>query len=154
MQRSVERAILLTVVAFMAFYSTQAQTKTDQSTAKTGTLSICKEIDDNWKCVGEAPEWKANERFNVLFINPDPVKVDFVGIMFYKQLADGKDGDFLYEFQQNVGAENRKYATTEAPFFLPAGTYTVYVISWGKRESLYKKGNYADYFAKATLKVK
>jgi len=90
----------------------------------------------------------------VLFINPVKVGVDFIGIMFYKQLPDGKDGDFLYEFQQNIGADNRKYATVNSGFYLPAGTYSIYIISWGKRESLFKNGNYTDYFAKTTLKVK
>lgn len=119
-----------------------------------GVVSICTTIDDDWKCVGESKEWEANKKFDVLFINPVKVGVDFIGIMFYKQLPDGKDGEFLYEFQQNIGAENRKYATVNSGFYLPAGTYTVYIISWGKRDSLYKKGNYTDYFAKTTLKVK
>src|SRR3954463_14073784 len=30
-----------------------------------GKVSICKEIDDDWKCVGESDEWKARAPFNV-----------------------------------------------------------------------------------------
>jgi hypothetical protein len=73
-------------------------------------------------CVGESKEWEANKKFDVLFINPVKVGVDFIGIIFYKQLADGKDGDFLYEFQQQIGTENRKYATVNSGFYLPVGT--------------------------------
>ncbi len=133
-----------------------AQTAPDKWADKpgAGVVSVCTTIDDDWKCVGEAKEWQANKNFDVLFVNPVKVGVEFIGIMFYKQLPDGKDGDFLYEFQQNIGSENRKYATVNSGFYLPAGTYTIYIISWGKRESLYKKGNYTDYFAKTTLKVK
>ena len=119
-----------------------------------GQVSVCKEIDDDWKCVGEAATWEANKKFNVLFINPIKVGVDFIGIIFHKQLPDGKDGEFLYEFQQQIGSENRKYATTEAPFYLPAGNYTIYIITWGKRETLVHNGNLTDYLAKMTLKVK
>ena len=122
--------------------------------AKAGTVSVCKEIDDDWKCVGESATWEANKRFNVLFVNPDPMKGEFIGIIFHKQLPDGKDGDFLYEFQQNIGTGNRKYATTEAPFYLPAGVYSIYILAWDKRDSLYHKGKFTDYFAKMTLTVK
>lgn len=119
-----------------------------------GVVSVCTTIDDDWKCVGESKEWEANKKFDVLFINPAKVGVDFIGIIFYKQLADGKDGDFLYEFQQQIGTENRKYATVNSGFYLPAGTYTIYIVSWGKRDAMFKKGNLTDYFAKTTLKVK
>jgi hypothetical protein len=49
-----------------------------------GKVSICKEVDDDWKCVGESSEWKAREPFNVFFKNPTPSGVDFIGIVFYK----------------------------------------------------------------------
>lgn len=119
-----------------------------------GSVSVCKEIDDNWKCVGQADTWPANQRFNVLFLNPKRINFSFVGIVFHKQLPNGTDGDHLYEFQQNMGEGNQKYATTGAPFYLPAGTYTIYILQWDKGDSLYKKGNYKDYLAKTTLKVK
>lgn len=76
-----------------------------------GKLSICKEIDDNWKCVGESNQWAANTPFNVLFENPAPVGVDFIGIVFHKQGPDGKDVAFINDYQQNIGEQNRKYAT-------------------------------------------
>ncbi len=146
-------AFLLCLTAVSAF-ETRGQVKAENPQAKEGLVSVCKEIDDDWKCVGEASPWEANKRFNVLFINPIPVTTDFIGIIFHKQLADGKDGEFLYEFQQQIGSGNRKYATTEAPFFLPAGTYTLYILSWGRRDTLVHKGNFTDYYAKITLKVK
>lgn len=150
--RSAAFTLFLVVASVL---SVQGQVKPAPSAEKAlGTLSVCTTIDDDWKCVGESKEWEANRKFDVLFVNPVKVGVDFIGIMFYKQFPDGKDGDMLYEFQQNIGADNRKYATVNSGFYLPAGTYTIYIISWGKRESLYKVGNYTDYFAKTTLKVK
>jgi len=119
-----------------------------------GKVSICKEIDDNWKCVGQSNQWAANLPFNVLFENPAPVGIDFIGIIFFKQGADGKDVEFINEYQQNIGDENRKYATVGEELKLPAGTYSVYIIAWGKRELLEHRGNLTEYFARTTLTVK
>lgn len=119
-----------------------------------GKVSICKEIDDDWKCVGESSTWKAREPFNVYFKNPGPVGVDFIGIVFYKQGADGKDAEFVNEYQQQIGETNRLYATTGDQISLPAGVYTVYIIAWGKRELLMHNGNLTEYFARTTLTVK
>lgn len=129
----------------------QAQNKTAEVKAK---VSICKEIDDDWKCVGESKEWKANAPFNVLFENQKPVEVDFIGIVFYKQGDDGKDVDFVNEYQQNIGEKNTKYATVGDELKLPAGIYSVYIITWGKRELMMKHGNLTDYLAKTVLTVK
>jgi hypothetical protein len=119
-----------------------------------GKVAICKEVDDDWKCVGESSTWKARAPFNVYFKNPTPVGVDFIGIVFYKQGADGKDVEFVNEYQQNIGEQNRKYATVGDELKLPAGTYSVYIIAWGKRELLEHHGNLTEYFAKTTLTVK
>jgi hypothetical protein len=119
-----------------------------------GKVSICKEIDDNWKCVGAANQWPANAPFNVLFENPTPSGVDFIGIVIHKQGADGKDVAFVNEYQQNIGETNRKYATVGDQLRLPAGVYSVYIIAWGKREPLEHRGNLTEYFAKTTLTVK
>ncbi|HEV3469622.1 MAG TPA: hypothetical protein VG148_09900 [Pyrinomonadaceae bacterium] len=119
-----------------------------------GRVSICREVDDDWKCVGQSDQWAANTPFNVLFENPTPVGVDFIGIVFYKQGADGKDAEFVNEYQQNIGEENRKYATVGDSLKLPAGSYSVYVIAWGKREVLEHRGNLTEYFAKTVLTVK
>lgn len=119
-----------------------------------GKVSICKEIDDNWKCVGESNQWPANAPFNVLFENPTPSGVDFIGIVFHKQGADGKDVVFVNEYQQNIGETNRKYATVGDQLRLPAGVYSVYIIAWGKRETMEHRGNLTEYFAKMTLTVK
>jgi hypothetical protein len=119
-----------------------------------GKVSICKEIDDNWKCVAEASEWKAQAPFNVLFKNPTPSGVDFIGIIFFKQDANGKDVEFINEYQQNIGEKNRWYATTGDSLSLPAGMYSVYIIAWGKRETMEHRGNPTEYFAKTTLTVK
>lgn len=119
-----------------------------------GRVSICKEVDDNWKCVGQSNQWAANVPFNVLFENPTPVGVDFIGIIFYRQGAGGKDAEFVNEYQQKIGEENRKYATVTDEMKLPAGTYSVYIISWGKREVSEHRGNLTEYFAKMTLTVK
>lgn len=119
-----------------------------------GKVTVCKEIDDNWKCVGAASEWPANSPFNVLFENPTPSGVDFIGIIFHKQGPDGRDVAFVNEYQQNIGEPNRKYATVGDSFRLPAGVYSVYIIGWGKRETMEHRGNLTEYFAKTTLTVK
>lgn len=119
-----------------------------------GKVSICKEIDDDWKCVGQSNQWAANSPFNVLFENPAPSGVDFIGIIFYKQGADGKDVEFINEYQQNIGETNRKYATVGDMLKLPAGVYSVYIIAWGKRELMMHNGNLKEYFAKTVLTVK
>ena len=148
--------LALSVYCSMLFISTaQAQNKTaGDPPAGQGKVSICKEIDDDWKCVGQSNEWAANSPFNVLFENKGPVGVDFIGIVFYKQGADGKDVEFINEYQQNIGEKNSKYATVGDELKLPAGTYSVYIITWGKRELMMKNGNLTEYLAKTVLTVK
>jgi hypothetical protein len=119
-----------------------------------GKVSVCKEIDDDWKCVGQSNQWPANTPFNVLFENPTPSGVDFIGIVIHKQGADGKDVEFINEYQQQIGETNRKYATVGDNFRLPAGTYSIYIIAWGKRELLVHNGNLTEIFGKTTLTVK
>ena len=119
-----------------------------------GKVQVCREIDDNWRCVGESNVWRANAPFNVNFENPAPVGVDFIGIVFHRQGPDGKDVAFVNEFQQNIGDKNRRYATVGDAFRLPAGAYSVYIIAWGKRETLERRGNLTEYFARMTLTVK
>ena len=144
----------LSVCCWMLFVSpAHAQNKPPEK-APAAKVSICKEIDDDWKCVGQSNEWKANTPFNVLFENQKPVGVDFIGIVFYKQGADGKDVEYINEYQQQIGEKNTKYATVGDSFKLPAGTYSVYIISWGKRELMMKNGNLTDYLAKTVLTVK
>jgi len=149
--RSFVQLVILSAVATMFLAVTIAAQKTE--TPK-GKVSVCKEIDDDWKCVGESSEWAANTNFNVLFVNSVPVGVDFIGIVFHIQDTDGKDIAFINEYQQQMDPKYRKYATVGNNFKLPAGTYSVYIISWGKRESLVHNGNFTEYFAKTTLKVK
>jgi hypothetical protein len=129
--------------------------KTDKPAAQRGVVSICKEIDDDWKCVGESAEWQAGKPFNVLFVNPVAVGADFIGIIFHKQGPDGKDVEFINEYQQQIGDTNRKYATVGDELKLMApGIYSVYIITWGKRELMVHNGNFTEYLAKTTLKVK
>lgn len=150
MRRSVRLLALSALTTMFLSVAVAAQ----KTASPTGTVSVCKEIDDDWKCVGESAEWAANTNFNVLFVNSVPVGVDFIGIVFHKQGSDGKDVAFINEYQQQMDPKYRKYATVGDNFKLPAGTYSVYIISWGKRESLVHNGNFTEYFAKTTLKVK
>ncbi len=145
---------LLALCCSVLFASTAQAQDQAAGNAPSGKVSICKEIDDDWKCVEQSSEWEADKPFNVLFENKGPVGVDFIGIVFYKQGADGKDVEHVNEYQQQIGEKNSKYATVGDMLKLPAGTYSVYVISWGKRELMMKNGNLTDYFAKTTLTVK
>ncbi|MET0753789.1 MAG: hypothetical protein ABWZ66_10470, partial [Pyrinomonadaceae bacterium] len=60
----------------------------------------------------------------------------------------------INELQADIGEKNSKYATVGDSLKLPAGIYSVYIISWGKRETLMKNGNLTDYLAKTALTVK
>ena len=80
-----------------------------------GKVSICTEIDDNWKCAGAANVWKANAPFNVLFENPTPSGVDFIGIVFFKQGPDGKDVEFVNEYQQKKPKEPHRRLNRPGP---------------------------------------
>ncbi|HKS30447.1 MAG TPA: hypothetical protein VJS44_21655 [Pyrinomonadaceae bacterium] len=148
--------LALPLCCFILFALTaQAQDKTaGTSPSGQGKVSICKEIDDDWKCVGQSNQWTADSPFNVLFEYPKAVGVDFIGIVFYKQGEDGKDAEFINEYQQNIGEKNTKYATVGDELKLPAGTYSVYIITWGKRELMMKRGNLTEYLAKTVLTVK
>jgi hypothetical protein len=146
--------ITLSVFASLLFVSIAGAQDKTAGNAPTARVSICKEIDDDWKCVGQSNEWAADKPFNVLFENQKPVGVEFIGIVFYKQGADGKDAEFVNEYQQNIGEKNTKYATVGDELKLPAGVYSVYVITWGKRELMMKRGNLTDYLAKTVLTVK
>jgi hypothetical protein len=127
---------------------------TGNQAAGQGKVWICKSVDDNWNCVGGSNQWPANAGFDVLFKNPVPVAVEFIGIVFYKQDASGKDIEFMNEYQQNIGEKNRFYATSGNSISLPAGTYSVYIIAWDKRQVYEHRGNMTEYFAKMTLSVK
>jgi hypothetical protein len=154
MVNTLDRSQVWATAAFAVGEDTVGPRAAGNTAAGQGRVSICKEIDDDWKCVGQSGQWAANAPFNVLFENPTPVGVDFIGIVFHRQGADGKDVDFVNEYQQNIGETNRKYATVGDELKLPAGTYSVYIIAWGKRESLVHNGNLTEYFAKTTLTVK
>lgn len=147
--------LLLFALCCSLFFVSSAQAQnTDKNAEVKAKVSICKEIDDDWKCVGESKEWKANSPFNVLFENQKPVGVTFIGIVFYKQGDDGKDVEFINELQADIGEKNTKYATVGDSLKLPAGIYSVYIITWGKREITMKNGNFAEYLAKTVLTVK
>lgn len=139
---------------FMVGEDTVGARAVGNTAAGQGKVSVCKEIDDDWKCVGASNEWKAGVYFNVLFENPTPVGVDFIGIVIYKQGADGKDVEFINEYQQQIGEKDRKYATVGDNFRLQPGVYSIYIIAWGKRELMVHNGNLTEYFAKTVLTVK
>ena len=154
MVNTLDRSQVWATAAFEVGQDTVGPRAAGNTAAGQGRVSICKEIDDDWKCVGQSSEWEADKPFNVLFENKGPVGVDFIGIVFHRQGADGKDVEFVNEYQQDIGETNRKYATVGDMLRLPAGTYSVYIIAWGKRESLTHNGNLTEYFAKTVLTVK
>lgn len=149
-----KRIFLLCIFIAAMAVLTAAQTPPNAAQNGSGKVSICKTVDDDWNCVGGSDVWQANKGFDVLFKNPTPVGVDFIGIVFFKQGPDGKDVEFVNEYQQQIGEKNRMYATVNNEISLPAGTFSVYIISWGKRDLLVKNGNYKEYFAKSTVTVK
>ncbi len=144
----------LVLAVCLSGYLTSAVFGQKTAGAAKGVVSVCKEIDDDWKCVGESATWAVNTIFNVLFVNPTAVGQDVIGIVIHKQDSTGKDVDFINEYQQNIGEENRKYATVGDNFKLPAGVYSIYIIAWPKRELLTHNGNFTDYLAKTVLTLK
>ncbi len=146
---------MLTTLLLALAPATEAQDKSGSSSSSgKGNLTFCKEVDDDWKAVEPSNEWKANQPFNVLFENPTPVGVEFIGIIIHKQDVSGRDVEFINEYQQNIGETNRKYATVGDTFRLPLGTYSFYIIAWGKRELLTHNGNSTEYFAKSVVTIK
>ena len=118
-----------------------------------GKLTFCKDTDDHWKPIEPSDTWAAQQPFNVLVELPEPVELDFMGFIFYKQGPDGKDVEFVSEYQMQVQNKARKFSTTEG-LRLPVGTYSVYAIDWTKREVTEHRGNLTEYFAKGKLTVK
>jgi hypothetical protein len=126
---------------------------------------ICKDTDDNWNAIepGGSPEkgifnWKAGRTFNVMVKNNGkPFGVSFLGFVVHKQGADGRDTDFVNECQTDqIDSKATMWATTSGlpgMTSLPAGTYTLYVIDWSKREINFHSGNLKEYFAKVTIIV-
>jgi hypothetical protein len=154
MVNTLDRSQVWATTDFTVGEDTTGPRAAGDTAAGQGKVSICKEIDDDWKCVGQSSQWAANTPFNILFENPTQVGVDFIGLVFYRRGADGKDAEFVNEYQQNIGMDSRRYATVTDEIKLPAGTYSVYVIAWGKRETLEHRGNLSEYFAKTVLTVK
>ena len=150
-------AFLLSI-GFLNLASMQASAQTGvvppAKASGNGTLVVCKEIDDDWKCVGESAQWPANTPFNVLFSKPDPIGVNSIGIVIHKQGRDGKDADFINEYQQTIDEKSKWYATVGETLKLPAGVYSIYIIRWDQRELTTHHGNFKEYFAKTTLTVK
>ncbi len=126
---------------------------TDNMKSGAGKLMFCKEVDDNWKCVGEATKWKANQPFNTFVELPTPAGVTLTRWVIHKQKSDGTDGAFVDEQMQNIGETRfRKWATTEG-WRLPAGVYTIYSIASQQAQTTEHSGNLKNYFAKATVTI-
>jgi len=118
------------------------------------SLTVCSSVDDSWKPVGAATTWKVNVPFNVLIVDKKPFNLDFLGIDIFRQGPDGKDSNFISEYQQQVSPPtSRKYATVDGLTTLQQGKYSVYVIDWRKRELGEHDGNFKEYLAKVTLTV-
>lgn len=125
----------------------------DNIASGSGNLMVCKEVDDNWKCVNESTAWQAGKTFNLYVVMPAPITVTLTKWVFHKQNPDGTDGTYVDEMVQDVGEKAKRWATTEG-FQLPAGKYTIYSIAEAKAQSTEHSGNLKSYFAKTTLVVK
>lgn len=130
-------------------------------------LWILEDSDDNWNPIksGGDPDtgkfaWEANKRFNVMVKNNGkPFGVSFLGFVIHKQGEDGKDVEFINECQTDMIDDKKTTMWGSVDGLpgmqsLPAGVYSVYVISWDKRQHLEHTGNLTEYFAKVTLTVK
>lgn len=138
---------------------------TGDQTAGQSKVWICRDTDDKWNALDPATykdgayHWPANKTFNVMVKNNGKAfGVNFLGFVIHKQGPDGKDTDFVNECQTDqISDKSTMWATvTGLPGMtsLPAGTYTMYVIDWGKRQVNFHSGNLTEYFAKITLVIK
>ena len=118
----------------------------------TGKLMVCKEVDDDWKCVGESTTWKASQPFNLYVVMPTTIGMNLTKWVTHRQKPDGTDGEFIDEQIQNVGDKSKRWATTEG-FRLRPGTYTIYSIAATEAQTMEHSGNLKNYFAKTTLVV-
>lgn len=131
----------------------QDKPSTDTAAAKTGKLTICDHIDDDWKCVDAVSPWPADKPFNILLELPQAIEIDFVGFVIHKRDEKGVDTDFVNEFNLLIQGKARLFATTEG-IKLPAGRYTIYGIYWDKRQVNEHTGNFKEYLGKTELIVK
>lgn len=138
----------------------------DGQKAGSAKLWVCQTVNDDWQPVGAggSPEtgvfnWKANTDFQILIKNNGkPFGANFLGIIIHKQGPDGKDTAFINEFQSDpLDDKSTMWCTvTGLPGMsgLPAGTYSIYVIPWEKRQASEHVGNFTEYYAKIKLIVK
>jgi hypothetical protein len=143
-------AMLMLVSAAIALAQDKPSTDT---AAKTGKMTICDHIDDDWKCVDAVSPWPADKPFNILLELPQAIEIDFVGFVIHKRDEKGVDTDFVNEFNLLIQGKARLFATTEG-LKLPAGRYTIYGIYWDKRQVNEHTGNFKEYLGKTELIVK
>jgi hypothetical protein len=147
-------ALLLLGGLLVIASSARAQdNRTPENVAKTGKMTICDHIDDDWKCVDTVSPWPADKPFNILLELPQAIEIDFVGFVIHKRDEKGVDTDFVNEFNLLIQGKARLFATTEG-LRLPAGRYTVYGIYWDKRQVNEHTGNFKEYLGKTELIVK
>lgn len=151
------RSALLCILAAAVFSLTaQAQNSATPAAiaqASTGKVTICDQINDDWKCVGATTPWPADKPFNILLELPKAIDVDFIGFVIHKRDEKGVDTDFVDEYMLTIQGNARLFATTEG-FRLPAGRYTVYGIKWSDRQLNFHPGNFKEYLGKTELIVK
>src|SRR5256885_4383882 len=103
MRRTGLRALGLAVLIFLLAYGPAlAESATGvQASAATaageGKMTFCKDTDDDWKPIEPSNTWAAHKPFNMLVELPEPIALDFMGFIFYKQGTDGKDVEFVTE---------------------------------------------------------
>ena len=74
------------------------------------------------------------------------------------QAAGQRPQNFLWDESLREGKSRKTsvdhYRDRNNQLKLPAGTHSVFIIAWGKREVLTHNRNLTEYFAKMTLTVK
>jgi hypothetical protein len=125
---------------------------------------VCGKVDDDWNPVNPAGNagrfaLRAGQPFEILIKNNGkPFGTYFLGIIIHTQGPDGSDTGFVTEFQTDpINDTTTKWATEGGlPGLnsLPAGTYTIYVIDWYKRQVNEHSGNFTEYYSKATVVVR
>jgi hypothetical protein len=144
---------LLLVVGLLAGDARAQESPAPANAAKTGKMTICDHIDDDWKCVDAVSPWPADKPFNILLELPQAIDITFIGFVIHKRDEKGVDTDFVNEFNLLIQGKARLFDTTEG-LRLPPGRYTVYGIYWDKRQVNEHTGNFKEYLGKTELIVK
>jgi hypothetical protein len=116
-----------------------------------GTITFCESIDDDLNPIKPATTFPIGSNLVFILNLPKPNGAKSVGFVVVKVDENGKDAEFINQYQVEVDPKWKTIATGEVLFDRP-GTYRVYAVDWEKYNQ--KDTDVAEYFAKQELSIK